>query len=1233
MSKRPVPYVLVPPSPWTKREAPDTPSPAAGPRPNKRARLEIGRTKSLSPTVTEIVDLTGSSDEDELDSIESAQDQTKLATPADIVFEYQETTEYLEEAELLLEDDDDSQSIPIRRLEDFTIFKCVSLCLVDTLELLGSLYPTGSSQYGASGRVSAIHLDDEEDEDDDSEISNTSYDVKLLEILEFNVHHVNEDGNLDEDVYIRTSHAWYILDSASVIYQPFCIAFAVRHRLTHEVISRSLSQPKLTYDAFVASLKPPKHEEASTFGCRHPDKSDLELDDVKEYIRSELIVTKVEPKIRRVPLIKTLHSLESIAGVTIITPIVNRVIGRFFERQLEVIRHNRLPDIGDELLEEFEAVRIHNRNPEIVEWGDLAFPDFPEHPYYCSVRIEGTEYKVGDVVAVEPGIDEDAHRAENARSHASRCTNSLANNAWFIKICYLYEDEERGKMFHGQWLQHGNTQQTLLQEMAHPQELFLISECDEQPVASILRKCEVKMLEPDEDCPEPVDDSDPNASKYFCRFQWDGKENFDFSDLPGPGQKSINEMLSTLPPDQPCISCARSLRTTRFAEITPLEPSGFIQYGHNYHLHDFVFLRPPWINSSSGSAFDIAQIIKIKGLRPGVTADELVIKVRHFERYTEDQCETFRDERQLYRTRRTEYVRLPDIPERERETTELRIDGTCLVRHLVDQQDIEAWVEAGTLHFYVNEEVDEEGRLVRMKACDLKPCERCLQDTIREGQEKEDYLALHGRAKAFEVFCGAGGLSEGLHRSGYMETAWAVEQAPSAAQTFRANHPDADVFCCDTNMVLQHLMDIGNDRNPRPLRTVNGPPCQSFSFANRNPKKDDIRSTLPYSLLSFVEALQPKYVLIENVFGLLHHRLEGSDDSDALITGGTVKLILRVLLALGYQVRHKVLQAAQYGAPQTRRRVIFIAAKRGIPLPSFPLPSHAAPKGNTFSTLPINARMPPLTTSRVPNNYHQWAPHPHVTIKDAIGDLPRFDWSHPHKVVKATPADVAERRHRERQGIAQVDAVTFGNQKSLVGFDAPTAYATAPRTRYQRCMRQGSGDLVKNQVTKSYPSTIVETCVCVPLKAWANHRSLPEALRHPIEQRMEKKKQGKKEKKQLFKEPIYFGRLDPNDMFYTAVTTLNITAPNAHVLHYSDKRSIAIAEIKRSQGFPDCYELVSTHSAPGKKADDFLKLIGNAVPIWLAQALGKTIGAAMVQDWRERKYRRETNSRENSPEV
>lgn len=70
------------------------------------------------------------------------------------------------------------------------------------------------------------------------------------------------------------------------------------------------------------------------------------------------------------------------------------------------------------------------------------------------------------------------------------------------------------KMFHGQWYSHGS--KTILQETAHSKSLFLMNKCEDNPTASIFKKCNIRMMSPEDE--EILDDHRPDANDFHCRY-------------------------------------------------------------------------------------------------------------------------------------------------------------------------------------------------------------------------------------------------------------------------------------------------------------------------------------------------------------------------------------------------------------------------------------------------------------------------------------------------------------------------------------------------------------------------------------------------------------------------------------------------------------------------------------------------------------------------------------------
>ncbi len=191
---------------------------------------------------------------------------------------------------------------------------------------------------------------------------------------------------------------------------------------------------------------------------------------------------------------------------------------------------------------------------------------------------------------------------------------------------------------------------------------------------------------------------------------------------------------------------------------------------------------------------------------------------------------------------------------------------------------------------------------------------------------------------AIDLFAGAGGLSEGLGQAGFTVMA-ASEINHVYADTFEANHREALVYQQDIHDLTtkQVLRDTGMKRGELDL-LAGGPPCQGFSINAPVRSSDDRRNDLYIQFLRFVEALQPKAVLVENVPGIV-----------SMEKGAVVESIYQAFGDLGYQLHHMILYAAHYGVPQMRWRTIFLGSRRDVPLPQFPYPTHEANGRGNFT--------------------------------------------------------------------------------------------------------------------------------------------------------------------------------------------------------------------------------------------------------------------------------------------
>jgi DNA (cytosine-5)-methyltransferase 1 len=208
------------------------------------------------------------------------------------------------------------------------------------------------------------------------------------------------------------------------------------------------------------------------------------------------------------------------------------------------------------------------------------------------------------------------------------------------------------------------------------------------------------------------------------------------------------------------------------------------------------------------------------------------------------------------------------------------------------------------------------------------------------------------RATAIDLFSGAGGLSLGLEAAGF-DTVFAVDNDPNACSTYRAAFPNARLHEGGIRLV-----DFSEFRGVDLI--AGGPPCQPFSTGGRRKGKDDSRDALPEFVRAVREA-RPKAFLLENVPGLMSptHRTY-------------VLEILGPLFDIYKVEAPRILDAADYGVPQSRRRMLAVGVLEG----SFKMPKGDranrrrsgdylswAPKGEPNASKIVYAKTPDLRAS------------------------------------------------------------------------------------------------------------------------------------------------------------------------------------------------------------------------------------------------------------------------------
>lgn len=173
--------------------------------------------------------------------------------------------------------------------------------------------------------------------------------------------------------------------------------------------------------------------------------------------------------------------------------------------------------------------------------------------------------------------------------------------------------------------------------------------------------------------------------------------------------------------------------------------------------------------------------------------------------------------------------------------------------------------------------------------------------------------------KVLDLFCGCGGISEGFRLAG-CEIVMGIDINKAAIETYNKNFGNGKGICCnlldydEKKIVENELLKKGIDI------IVGGPPCQGFSTANRwLDTTHDVRNQLFFEYLKFVDLLQPKAVLIENVAQII-------TKNDGIVKD----TIYRLFEERGYTVNHRVLSSEKFGVPQKRKRNFFVILRNNL---------------------------------------------------------------------------------------------------------------------------------------------------------------------------------------------------------------------------------------------------------------------------------------------------------------
>lgn len=858
-----------------------------------------------------------------------------------------------------------------------------------------------------------------------------------------------------------------------------------------------------------------------------------------------------------------------------------------------------------------------------VRWTDRPLASRGKKSYYKRAFVNGRELNWGDFVLVTP--------------------KDPSTPPYVARVVYLFESSTGEMMFHAHWFHRGSD--TVLGETSDPREVFLVYECENQSLSTVADICSVVYRQTPKDWYErgglhgledgcsgdeghsffyqkayhsdsarfvdppelsPIKDGDVEHLCLSCQWAEAKKER---------DRVQVGDLIETQQGKKLYGRASFLGKSFGIGECVYLDPSSYHfsfrpspskkAVAEKEEVDEDVYpekyrKRTEYIKGSNDGIpepFRIGRItsIFVKGDSDGYLLPEQVrLQVTKFYRPQDTHCpRSDADLNLLYYSDEEATVSMDNVREK------------CYVVYGENlAEDIEDFLRKGPHRFYFNEAYDgkqesfmEPPSRARMMGCQGKGKGKGKSSHTRAAIEPpEEYAIPQRKLRALDVFAGCGGLSEGLHQAGVCETLWAIEREEPAANAFRRNFPDATVLTDDCNRLLRLVME-GHTTTERGQQLpqkgdvellCGGPPCQGFSGMNRfNSRQYSLfKNSLIASYLSYCEYYRPCYFLLENVRNFV-----------AFKRSVVLKLTLRCLLSMGYQCTFGVLQAGNYGVPQTRRRAILLAAAPGQRLPFFPEPQHVfAPRACQLSVVVDDVKF-------VSNcKWVDSAPLRTVTVHDAMCDLP------------------------------------------AIGNGAKTEempYSEGPSTHFQRWLRRGA-TVLHDHVCKDMAPLVEARMRHIPLVPGSDWRDLPNivfrlsdgAFTRKLRYSHDDQRNGRSSRGALRGvcpcaqgepcDPLcrqdntlipwclphtgnrhnhwagLYGRLEWGGFFSTTVTNPEPMGKQGRVLHPEQHRVVSVRECARSQGFPDTFRFFGTIL-------DRHRQVGNAVPPPMARAIGHEI--------------------------
>ena len=429
---------------------------------------------------------------------------------------------------------------------------------------------------------------------------------------------------------------------------------------------------------------------------------------------------------------------------------------------------------------------------------------------------------------------------------------------------------------------------------------------------------------------------------------------------------------------------------------------------------------------------------------------------------------------------------------------------------------------------------------------------------------------------AIDLFCGAGGCSEGLLQAGF-HILFSSDISPMVEVTYTNRHKQlgliqgentffqrADIrelTGADIFKAISSLKIFEGKKLPEIDLIIGGPSCQGFSRAGRRDKSDP-RNMLFGEYVRVISQIRPKYIVLENVEGFMDMQfigytgLGGKVYPDGSVTPDILASELR---EIGYNtLEPRILNAADYGVPQRRNRVIFIGYRDDMQEPSYPLPTHT--------------------------------PDEYISIKEAISDLIGNNAKGEKMILSSYQRDSINGRTPNING-KPIKADKYKNIEQ-------SAMTEVVRERFSLFRQGETGTMLKQRVMTdgidiSKKPALIKLCVD---KTYLSAEQIVDSFKEAnVSDRIVNILLTKKNIRQRF---------DENKPSATVVTIAD-----DYISPWED-RTFSVRELARFQSFDDSFEFLGKRTTGGLKrrveVPQFTQ-VGNAVPPLLAKAIALEI--------------------------